>query len=80
MSIVSKFLPAIALAASLSPLAAVAALSPLAAAASSMPQPGPAQVYMAPMYHQDPIAPSSATIDNPTRVYSNHAFPDSFGG
>jgi hypothetical protein len=72
MSIVSKFLPAIALAASLSPLAAVA---------SSMPQPGPAQVYyMAPMYHQDPIAPSSATIDNPTRVYSNHAFPDSFGG
>ena len=71
MSIVSKFLPAIALA---------AALSPLAAVASSMPQPGQAQVYMAPTYHQDPITPSSATIDNPMRVYSNHAFPDSFGG
>lgn len=71
MSIVSKFLPAIAL---------VGALSPLAAVASSMPQPVPAQAYMVPLYHQDPIAPSSATIDRPTRVYSNLLFPDSFGG
>ena len=71
----NKVLPAIALA---------AALSPLAAHASSMPQPVPTQVYMVPMdmapLHQDPITPSSATIDKPTTLYSNHAFPDSFGG
>ena len=71
MSIVSKLLPAIAL---------VGALSPLAAVASSMPQPAPTQAYMVQMYHQDPIAPSSATIDRPTRIYSNQEFPDSFGG
>ena len=49
-------------------LALVIALAPLAAQAA------PQTV--------DPIAPSSATIDQPTTIYSGgvHAFPDSFGG
>jgi hypothetical protein len=49
-------------------LALVVALAPLAAQAQTV--------------RVDPIAPSSATIDHPTTVYSGgaHAFPDSFGG
>ena len=69
MSIVSKFLPIIALA---------AALSPLAVHAQSNAQPDQAQAYRA--AQADPVTPSGATIDKPTRVYSNHVFPDSFGG
>jgi hypothetical protein len=51
-------------------LALVVALAPLAAQAA--PQ----------TVRVDPIAPSSATIDHPTTIYSGgvHAFPDSFGG
>jgi hypothetical protein len=79
MSIASKFLPAIALA---------AALSPLAAHAQSAPRLGSAQVYMAPPHHQatqaniraDEVAVGSATIDSPAPIYSNQAFPGSFGG
>ena len=67
MSITSKFLPALALA---------VALSPVAAYAHSNAQ--PAQAYQA--AQADAVTPSPATIDNPTPVYSNHAFPDSFGG
>ena len=67
MSITAKFLPALALA---------VALSPLAAHAHGNAQ--PAQAYQA--TQTDAVTPSSATIDSPTPVYSNHAFPDSFGG
>jgi len=51
-------------------LALVVALAPLAA------QAGPQTVRV------DPITPSSATIDQPTTIYSGgvNAFPDSFGG
>ncbi|HEY1856802.1 hypothetical protein [Acidocella sp.] len=69
MSITSKFLPALALA---------VALSPVAAYAHSNAQGGQAQAYQA--AQANAVTPSSATIDNPTPVYSNHAFPDSFGG
>ncbi|HVE22639.1 MAG TPA: hypothetical protein VNC39_11725 [Acidocella sp.] len=63
----SKFLPAMALAVALSPLAAHA---------------GSTQAYQTPQNHAqvDAVTPSSATIANPTRVYTNNAFPDSFGG
>ena len=49
-------------------LALVVALAPLAAQAQAV--------------RVDPIAPSNATIDQPTTVYSGgaHAFSDSFGG
>ena len=69
MSIASKILPALALAIALSPLAAQARET----------QPGPAQYMLVPLHH-DPVTASSATIDNPTRVYSNRLFPDTFGG
>jgi hypothetical protein len=51
-------------------LALVVALAPLAAQAA--PQ----------TVRVDPIAPSNATLDQPTTIYSGrvHAFPDSFGG
>jgi hypothetical protein len=82
MSISSKILPAIALA---------VALTPLAAQARRNPSPGPAQYYLAPLHHQNQhkpvrvsgVMPSSATIDNPTTIYSGvnaNAFRDSTGG
>jgi hypothetical protein len=72
MSISSKILPALALA---------VALSPLAAQARNNPQPGPAQYYLAPLHHQDQVMTGSATIDNPTTIYSGvNSFRGSFGG
>ncbi len=70
MSIVSKLLPALALA---------VALSPVAAQARPTPQPGPAQYYLAPLHHQDAkksshtdkVMVGSATIDRPSTYYSN---------
>ena len=85
MRITSKILSAVTLAVALSPLV------PLAAHAERDVQPGPAQYYLAPLHHQakqnpvrvSSITPSSATIDNPTTIYSgvnSHSFPDSFSG
>ena len=74
MSISSKILTAVALA---------VALSPLAAQARSDHPPGPAQYYLAPLNHQDQVMTGSATIDNPTTIYSGvnaNAFGDSMGG
>jgi hypothetical protein len=52
---------------------ALAIVLPLATQACSVDAPPPTV---------DPITPSSATIDNPTRVYSDgpNSFPNSFGG
>lgn len=58
------------------------ALSPMAAQAHSNPQPGPAQYYLAPV-HQDQVMTGSATIDDPTTIYSGgptEMFPVSDGG
>ena len=63
MSISLKILPAIALA---------VALSPLAAQARGDHPPGPAQYYLAPLHH-DPVMTGSATIDQPTTIYSGRA-------
>ena len=74
MSISSKILTAIVLA---------VALAPMAAQADRDPQPGPAQYYLAPLNHQDQVMTGSATIDNPTTIYSGvnaNAFRDSMGG
>jgi hypothetical protein len=74
MSISSKILTAVVLA---------VALAPMAAQADRDPQPGPAQYYLAPLDHQDQVMTSSATIDNPTTIYSGvnaNAFHDSMGG
>jgi hypothetical protein len=73
MSMSLKFLPAVALA---------VALSPFAAQARSDHPPGPAQYYLAPLHH-DPVMTDSATIDNPTTIYSGwtaQKFPVSAGG
>ena len=65
-------------------LALALALSPLAAQARRTPQPGPAQYYVAKLqHHQDPVMTGSATIDNPTTIYTSgnaSAFRDSMGG
>jgi hypothetical protein len=73
MSISSKILTAVVLA---------VALAPMAAQADRDPQPGPAQYYLAPLNHQDQMMTGSATIDNPTTIYSSNAnaFRDSMGG
>jgi hypothetical protein len=74
MSISLKILPAMALA---------VALSPLAAQAHSNPQSGPAQYYAAPLNHQNQVMTGSATIDDPTTIYSGGPaplFPVSDGG
>jgi hypothetical protein len=73
MSISLKIVPALALA---------VALAPLAAQARGDHRPGPAQYYLAPLQH-DPVMASSATLDNPTTVYTGRAaqkFPVSDGG
>jgi hypothetical protein len=73
MSISLKILPAIALA---------VALSPLAAQARGDHSPGPAKYYLAPPHH-NPVMTGSATIDEPTTIYSGMAaqkFPVSDGG
>ncbi|HEY1856791.1 hypothetical protein [Acidocella sp.] len=67
MNFSMKILPAMALA---------IALSPFAAQAQSAHQPAATQTHD----HVDAVMVSSATIDNPTHVYSNNLFPDSFGG
>jgi hypothetical protein len=64
MFIASKFLPALALA---------VALFPLAAHARPGSQPAPA-------YQAAQTDTSRSTTANTTPVYSNHLFPDSFGG
>jgi hypothetical protein len=72
MSFSSKILPAVAFA---------VALSPLAAQARNI-QPGPAQHNLAPR-HAATVMVGSATIDNPTTVYSGwiaQKFPTSVGG
>jgi hypothetical protein len=79
MSIASKLLPAIVVA---------AALSPLAAYAHSNPQPGPTQYLLhhqdAQKYaHADEVIPGCPTIDSPSPIYGGvgpNSFPDSFGG
>jgi len=75
MSMSSKILAAIALA---------VALSPMAAHAQSA-QHGLAQYYLAVLNHQDQVMTGSATIDDPTTIYSDSgvgakAFPDAVGG
>ena len=73
MSISLKILPAIALA---------VALSPLAAQARGDHPPGPAKYYVAPLHH-DPVMTGSATIDQPTTIYSGRAaqkYPVADGG
>ncbi len=75
MSISSKILTAIALAVALSPMAAHAQSARL----------GPAQYYLAALNHQDQVMTGSATIDDPTTIYSDsgvstNAFPDTVGG
>lgn len=73
MSISSKILTAVAMA---------VALPPMAAQAHSSPQPRPAQHYLAPL-HQDQVMTGSATIDDPTTIYSGGPtamFPVSDGG
>lgn len=67
MALPIKMLPAIALA---------IALSPFAAQAQTAQQSAHAQTYS----HVDNVMVGSATIDNPTHVYSNGFFPNSFGG
>ena len=70
MSITSKLLPVLAVA---------AALSPLAAYARNNPQPGPAQYYLAPLHHHaaqpnihaDRVMVGSATIDRPSPFYTD---------
>ena len=74
MSSFSKILPAVALA---------IALFPLATQACGDHPPGPAKYYLAPFEHHDPVMTGSATIDNPTTIYSGRIaqkFPISDGG
>jgi hypothetical protein len=66
-----KLVPAMALA---------IALSPLAAQAQAASQPAPLQHTQTYHRHVDEVMVGSSTIDNPTHVYSNNVFPDSFGG
>jgi hypothetical protein len=74
MSISLKILPAV--------VALAIVLSPLAAQARRDVPPGPAKYYLAPLHH-DPVMVGSATIDNPTTIYSGQIaqkFPASVGG
>jgi hypothetical protein len=66
MLLARKILPALALVIAFAPLAAHARN------ADAVPQ----------TVQVSPIMPGSATIDQPTTIYSGgvHAFPDSFGG
>jgi hypothetical protein len=54
----------------------------MAAQADRDPQPSPAQYDLAPPNHQDQVMTGSATIDDPTTIYSSNAnaFHDSMGG